>query len=63
MDDITLPLLPQRRAALTCCEHVNGLTSTGAPGLHTGARTHTEHPKTHSKQKQDADNNKAQPVS
>lgn len=59
-EGITLPHLPQRRAALTWCEHANGLTSTATPGFHT--HTYSTDKDTHRArltQKQDADNNKA----
>lgn len=57
-EGITLPHLPQRRAALTWCEHANGLTSTATPGFHTYSTDKDTH-RARLTQKQDADNNKA----
>lgn len=44
-EGISLLHLPRRRAALTWCEHANGLTSTATPGLHTN--THSTYIDTH----------------
>lgn len=45
-EGITVLRLAPRRAALTWCEHANGLTSSATPGNHT-------------RKKQDVDNNKS----